>query len=264
MEETLTATIRARLARDGLTLRREDLYSAAGARFYDDLVGGDRSEVREFVALARLCQGRVLDLAAGGGRLTLPFLSIRKEVTALDLSSEMLDLLRQAAPAHADLEVVHADMRDFRIDRRFDLVVLGATSITLLDLDGRRSLFDSVRRHLPPRGRFALSVAGVAAAQELQRNADRTITVTRAGRIATYLSSQEVVEQGSERIVNFVELDGGLTGPIFTTRLRLLDEATISRELVEAGFAPPTVHPVRTPGVRPGEGIVILETSWRN
>lgn len=264
MEETLTASIRAQLARDGVTLPREDLYSAAGARFYDDLVGGDRSEVREFVALARLCQGRVLDLAAGGGRLTLPFLSIRKAVTALDLSSGMLDLLREAAPAHADLEVVHADMRDFRIDQQFDLVVLGATSITLLDLDGRRRLFDSVRRHLSPRGRFALSVAGGVAAQELRRTTDHTISVTRAGRVATYVSSQEVVAGGSERIVNFVEVDDSLTGPIFTTRLQLLDEATISRELLEAGFASATVHPVRTPGVRPGEGIVILETSWQS
>lgn len=262
MEETLTTSIRARLERERVSLLKEDLYSAAGARFYDDLVGGDRSEVREFVALARRCDGRVLDLAAGGGRLTLPLLSIGKAVTALDLSAGMLDLLREAAPEDTDLEVVHADMRDFRVARHFDLVVLGATSITLLDLDGRRRLFDSVRRHLSARGRFVLSVAGSAAAQELRRTTDHTITVTRAGRVATYLSSQEVVAGGSERIVNFVELDDdGLTGPIFTTRLRLLDEATISRELADAGFAPPTVHSVRTPGVRPGEGIVILETS---
>ncbi|TQJ30478.1 daptide-type RiPP biosynthesis methyltransferase [Microbacterium sp. SLBN-146] len=263
MEETLTTSLRARLAREGAYPRTEDLYSAEGARFYDDLVGGDRSEVREFVALARACHGRVLDLAAGGGRITLPLLSIRKAVTALDLSFGMLDLLRQAAPANADLEVVHADMRDFRIDQRFDLIVLGATSITLLDPDGRRRLFDSVRHHLAPDGRFALSVAGFVAAQELQRTADHTIAVTRAGRNATYLSSQEVVAGGSERIVNFVELNDGLIGPIFTTRLQILDDATISRELVDAGFEPSIVHPVRTPGLRPGDGIVILESSWQ-
>ena len=262
MNETLTTSIRRRAARGGILPRTEDLYSAEGARFYDDLVGGDRSEIREFLALARPVHGRILDLAAGGGRITIPLLSIGKSVTAIDLADDMLDILRAATPPHADLDIVRADMRGFDIDHRFDLVVIAATSIILLDADGRRRLFETVQRHLAPGGRFAFSVAGAAAAAELRRTVDRTIPVTRGGRPIDYLSSQEVVADGAERIVNFAPIGQGESSPIFTTRLHIVDEAMASSELVSAGFAPPIVHPVRTGAGRPGEAIVILETSW--
>lgn len=267
MNDTLTSSIRARLAREGIAPRTEDLYSSAGARFYEAMVGGDRSEIREFLALARPVRGRILDLAAGGGRITLPLLSIGKSVTALDLADDMLDHLRSARPraaadAPGSLEVVRADMRDFALARRFDLVVIAATSITLLDAAGRRLLFDAVRRHLAPRGRFAFSVAGATAGRALRRTVDRTISVRIGGRASPYLSSQEVIAGGEQRIVNFAPLDADATGPIFTTRLHLLDEETAAAELVEAGFAAPVAHPVRTAGAAPGEGIVILETAW--
>lgn len=284
MNDTLTSSIRDRLARDGIRPRIADLYSAAGARFYEDMVGGDRSEVREFLALARPVRGPILDLAAGGGRITLPLLSIGKSVTALDLADDMLDRLRsahlrsphlrsahprRAEPADDALEIVRADMRDFALERRFALVVIAATSITLLDAAGRRRLYDTVRRHLAPHGRFAFSVAGATAARELRRTVDRAISVTSGGRPRPYLSSQEVVAGGAQRIVNFAPLDDDaatpvLTGQVFTTRLHILDEATAAGELADAGFAPPIAHPVRTAGTVPGEGIVILETSWPN
>jgi hypothetical protein len=105
-------------------------------------------------------------------------------------------------------------------------------------------------------------VAGAGAAAELRRTVDRTISVTRGGRPMDYLSSQEVVSDGAERIVNFAPIATAASAPIFTTRLHIVDEPMASSELVSAGFAPPIVHPVRTGAGRAGEAIVILETSW--
>jgi SAM-dependent methyltransferase len=260
MSATLTTSVRRRLARDGASPRVEDLYSPHGARFYDDLVGGDRSEVREFLALARRADGRILDLAAGTGRLTLPLLAIGASVTALDLSAAMLARLDEAAPRRADLSLVCGDMRDFSLEQRFDLIVLAATSITLLDPAGRGLLFDAVRRHLTPAGRFAFSVAGPGSILALRRTVDRTITVARGGRSVSYLSSQEIVADGAERIINFVPLDEP-DEPILASRLHLLDDRTAVREVIAAGFAPPTTVPVRVAGAA-ADDMVILETSW--
>lgn len=264
MNETLTTSIRERIARDGTRPRTADLYSTEGARFYEDMVGADRSEIREFLALARSVRGRILDIAAGSGRITIPLLSIGKSVTALDLADDMLDILRAAAPPHSDLDILRADMRDFVTDHRFDLVVIAATSIILLDADGRRRLFDTVRRHLVPGGRFAFSVAGAGATAELRRTVDREVTVTRNGRSIGYVSSQELISEGTERLVNFAPIAAGPSDPIFTTRLHIVDEAMASAEIVAAGFRVPTVHLVRTAAADPGEAIVILETSWPN
>jgi SAM-dependent methyltransferase len=192
----------------------------------------------------------------------MPLLSIGKSVTALDLSDDMLDILRATASPDADLDILRADMRDFVTDQRFELIVIAATSIILLDTGGRRRLFDTVRRHLVPGGRFAFSVAGAGATAELRRTVDREVTVTRDGRPIDYVSSQELIADGRERIVNFAPIAAGAADPIFTTRLHLVDEAMASAEIVAAGFLSPTVHLVRTAAARPGEAIVILETSW--
>ena len=72
MSTSLTSTMAARLAMVGAVPREQDLYSCAGAEFYDRLVGPDRSEIREMLALARQAEGPILDVAAGSGRLTVP------------------------------------------------------------------------------------------------------------------------------------------------------------------------------------------------
>ncbi|MBD8206453.1 MULTISPECIES: daptide-type RiPP biosynthesis methyltransferase [unclassified Microbacterium] len=263
MTDLLTASVRQRLADAGRRAAPHDVYAGVGARFYDDLVGPDRSEIHEVLTVARRGGPAVLDLAAGTGRVTLPLLRAGKHVTALDLSTDMLDRLRVALPYGARCDLVAADMRDFDLDRRFDLVVLAATSITLLDAPGRARLFAAVRRHLGERGSFLLSVAGSVTVEALDVTVDRVIDIDREGVIEVFLQSQEVDAGGRARLVNWVplaEVAPDEEVPVLTTRLHLLDVATVSAELVEAGFSAPTVLPVRGGGLAPGEGMVLLET----
>lgn len=262
MAELITDAIAARLDRVGAVPKEQDLYTGVGAEFYERLVGSDRAEIREVLALARECADPILDVGAGTGRLTIPLVRSGRRVTAIDLSDDMLHHLRAALPDHPMLECVVADMRDFELAHRFGLVVIGATSITLLDRAGRSALYENVRRHLATDGIFAFTVAGGVSAASLAVARDQEITVPGADGDETYLFSQQMEDGGGARVVNWVRASDVVEGAevtVLTSRLRVLDHEALAGEIIRAGFAEPVVSRVRT---HRGVEILLLTTSW--
>ncbi|MCV0334599.1 daptide-type RiPP biosynthesis methyltransferase [Microbacterium sp.] len=262
MSGLITEAVSARLETAGAVPRELDLYSGEGTDFYERLVGTDRAEIREVLALARKTDDPILDIAAGGGRLTVPLVRTGREVTAIDLSDDMLSHLRRALPARSTVECVVADMRDFSLGRRYGLVIIGATSITLLDRAGRSLLYGSVRRHLATGGVFAFTVAGGAAAQSLAVSRTQEIGVPGPQGEETYLFAQQMEDGGAARVVNWVrvaDIAAGLEATVLTSRLQVLGHDVLAGELVDAGFAAPAVSPVRTDR---GVEILLLTTSW--
>ncbi|WP_149083386.1 MULTISPECIES: daptide-type RiPP biosynthesis methyltransferase [Microbacterium] len=250
MTSLITETVAARLDLVGATARAQDLYVGAGTDFYDRLVGPDRVEIREVLALARTVPGPVLDLAAGSGRLTIPLARSGHRVTAVDLSADMLARLRGAVPHGATVECVMADMRDLALGEHFGLVVLGATSITLLDREGRARLYAGVRRHLASAGVFALTIADGASADSLAVATDREIMVPGNAGDEPYLFAQQIEDDGAVRVVNWLRLADiapRAEVPVLTSRLHVLNPGLLSEELVAAGFLAPEMSPVRTP-----------------
>ncbi|MGK5629177.1 daptide-type RiPP biosynthesis methyltransferase [Streptomyces sp. URMC 123] len=139
------------------------MYDADGSLIYQDLAAGDGFEVREVIQAVRPHPGPILDLAAGTGRFTLPLLALHRPVTALDLSPHMLALLQdrlESVPERIrDLcTVTCADMTDFDLASTFAHILLGTTTVSLLDDAQRQALYGCVLRHLAPGGRFHLSV----------------------------------------------------------------------------------------------------------
>jgi len=263
MSELITDAMLTRLSEVGALPRGRDLYEGEGTDFYERLVGPDRAEIREMLALARLAAGPVLDLAAGSGRLTIPLVRSGKRVTAVDLSDDMLSHLRRALPEHSAVDCVVADMRDFELETRYELIIIGATSITLLDREGRSLLYANVQRHLAPGGVFAFTVAAGASAGSLALPVEQEITVAGPDGDEIYLFSQQVDADGTARLVNWVrasDLARGAVATVLTSRLQLLSRESLSTELVGAGFAQPAVSPVRT---HQGDEILLLTTSWK-
>lgn len=227
-----------------------DLYSAGGADVYHAITKGDTSEVRELLALLREADGPVLELAAGTGRLTLPLLAAGREVTAVDLSDPMLAILRRELAELPEerssrCKVVRFDMVHFRIRRRggFGAAILGGSSVSLLDADGRRKTFRRVHDHLAPGGLFMVSTAeegrgdeaGAAQGEETVAHAEDGSTVY-----------EYWPEGGAERVVTvFPPTPPEGPVPVYTTTIGVLPTATLSQELTEAGFAVRGVHPVR-------------------
>lgn len=259
---SIADAVSARLREAGAVARELDLYEGAGTDFYERLVGSDRAEIREMLGLARGTDGPILDLAAGSGRVTIPLVRSGKRVTAVDLSDDMLSHLRRALPHHPLLECIVADMRDVALGQRYELVIIGATSITLLDREGRSLLYANVRRHLAVGGVFAFTVAAGASAETLAISREEEIRVPGPEGEETYLFVQQPEEGGAVRLVNWIrasDLVGGGEVTVLTSRLRVLSHADLAQELVAAGFTDPVVSPVRT---HRGQEILLLTTSW--
>ncbi|GAB3738623.1 hypothetical protein GCM10027598_67100 [Amycolatopsis oliviviridis] len=142
-----------------------DFYDEDGSDTYRDLIQDSDGtlETREFAARVPGDPGPVLELAAGMGRLTFPFLELGWDMTALELSATVVAAFRKRlAETPPDLRerctVVQGDMSAFALDKRFGTAVISSGSINELDEADRKGLYASVREHLEPGGKFLLSL----------------------------------------------------------------------------------------------------------
>jgi SAM-dependent methyltransferase len=103
----------------------------------------------------------VLELAAGPAEHARELARRGLEPTTVDLSAAMCARARDlAAAAGVGLTVVQADMRDFRLDRRFDLAITMLNSLChLMTLDDLLAHLTCVSRHLGPGGLYIAELA---------------------------------------------------------------------------------------------------------
>jgi SAM-dependent methyltransferase len=107
-----------------------------------------------------LAPRRMLELACGTGRLTLPLarLGLVEELVALDKSAAFLERLRSRLSGEP-ITVVESDMRAPEVDGPFDLIVVPFNSLAYLtSRESRIACLRSVRSLLAPRGRFAFDL----------------------------------------------------------------------------------------------------------
>jgi SAM-dependent methyltransferase len=110
--------------------------------------------------------GRVLELACGTGRLTLPLaaLGVADEIVGLDSSPTFLARARELAAStdgssRTRVSFVEGDMRSPSLDGAFDLVAIPFNSLAyILTPDDRAAVLRSSRALLATGGRFAFDV----------------------------------------------------------------------------------------------------------
>lgn len=121
---------------------------------YDVLMSGWDGDLPCFRTLAREARGPVLDLPCGTGRVLLPLLQEGIDIEGVDLSTAMLDCLRQKAEALGLRPRVHqASFTDFRLDRQFALIVCPYNSFAHnLTTDDQIESLRRFREHLLPGG----------------------------------------------------------------------------------------------------------------
>ncbi len=117
---------------------------------YADDAGHWRQALRQRLGPGR---HRVLELGSGGGH-TISHLTGDFEMTAVDLSEEMLALSRRLNPT-----VPHhtGDMRSIRLGQTFDAVAIHDAVCYLLSEADLRDTFATARAHLAPGGILLLS-----------------------------------------------------------------------------------------------------------
>jgi SAM-dependent methyltransferase len=129
-------------------------YGRSFAGFYDRIFPPGEGAEQTAALLARLHSGDglpALELGVGTGRIALPLAERIGEVVGVDLSGDMLDVLRARAPRA--VTAVHADMRTYADDRRYGLVycVCGTLSM-VLDEAGQKQVLQTCAKALAPGG----------------------------------------------------------------------------------------------------------------
>ena len=101
-----------------------------------------------------------LELACGSGRLLIPFAEAGVDIAGLDISEPMLALAREkAAQRGVEIDVVHADVRDFDLGRTFRCIFFPANAMHhLLTRQDVESCLACVRRHLASDGRLIIGI----------------------------------------------------------------------------------------------------------
>jgi SAM-dependent methyltransferase len=133
--------------------------SSADVIWHELECGSYRADLALWRELAERCDGRVLDIGAGTGRVALDLASAGHRVTALDLDPDLLGSLRERA-AGLEVEIVCADARSFDLDRHdFALCLIPMQTIQLLgDAAERIACLRCALAHLRPGGLLACAI----------------------------------------------------------------------------------------------------------
>jgi SAM-dependent methyltransferase len=109
-----------------------------------------------FLEEAKKAQGPVLELMCGTGRVSVPLVEAGIDLTCVDSSARMLEILRGKL-RERDLtgEVIEADVCKLSLDRQFELIFIPFHSFAeIVDPAQQRRALEAVRAHLSPTGRF--------------------------------------------------------------------------------------------------------------
>lgn len=182
-------------------------YGDAFADVYDEWYRGV-SDVEATVGLVVGVAGpggSLLELGVGTGRLALPLAQAGLQVTGVDASEAMLDVLRDDARA-ARLALVHGDMVEDLPEGPFDAALVAYNTVFNLRTEAeQRELFARVAARLRPGGAFVLE----AFVPDPERFAGDRVDIRsmEVGRVVLSVSRHDAETQRAEG--QFVDLVDG-------------------------------------------------------
>ncbi|MBD3210782.1 methyltransferase domain-containing protein [Candidatus Micrarchaeota archaeon] len=135
-----------------------EIYDEMARRY--DLIYGDLADLEYYMNEARNARGKVLEVGCGTGRILLHLLEEGIDAQGLDSSPEMLAVLKEKAEKKGlEPRVSCADMLDFSLDDRFQLIILPyRTFLHLKNKSDMEKALLNLKKHLEPGGRLILHV----------------------------------------------------------------------------------------------------------
>ncbi|KMZ42574.1 MULTISPECIES: class I SAM-dependent methyltransferase [Bacillales] len=132
------------------------------ADYYDLTQRGVAGDVEFYLEQAKLAGGKVLDLACGTGRISIPMAQAGIDVTGIDLSQDMLARAQVKAEEQgvtSGLKLLQGDMRAFDLQESFSLIMIPFRSfLHLLHVQEQMKALTCIRKHLAPGGKFIMNV----------------------------------------------------------------------------------------------------------
>ncbi len=137
-----------------------------GAEKYYDLFGA-KDDAHFYVELAREHGVKVLELGVGTARLTIQLAREGFETWGIDNSPHMLraaerNLSKEPPEVRGRIHLELADVRDFSLDERFDMIYFPSFSFDhLLEREDQVKALGAIRDHIAPGGVYAFDLANV-------------------------------------------------------------------------------------------------------
>lgn len=139
---------------------RKNYYGSLCAEMYEILHEKAPQDELDFYLSYAEKGKKILEPLCGSGRFLIPFMERGFDICGMDLSSEMLEKLKQKAP---DAKVVQADLLEYSSTERYDYIFIPSGSVSLFtDMDVCRKILKKLKGMLVPGGKFVFAVDTVA------------------------------------------------------------------------------------------------------
>ena len=195
----------------------------------------NESEAKELVSIILNSiqipeNGSVLDLACGAGRHSIYFAQKGYDVTAVDLSQNLLLVAKEAALDNkVNIEFIQSDIRYFSSGKKFDLIVNLFTSFGYFETDSENfMLFEIVKKYLNNSGYFVLDYLNKT---YVQNNLVKEST--------DMLGKGEIIQKRfieGNRVVKDIFINQNGSSKHYRESVRLYDDQELKAAISDAGL----------------------------
>lgn len=134
------------------------------AKYYDALLQDEESLKFWLDYILKLRGNTVLELASGSGVMA----RILKEKGYDIIASDISEAMKKSAKANFDGEYQILNMIDFKLDKKFDIILCICDSINYLNNDELKTMFENVYNHLNDGGTFLFDMHSMKRIEEFK------------------------------------------------------------------------------------------------
>jgi SAM-dependent methyltransferase len=220
----------------------------AFARYYDADYGAFADDIPFYRELARRCDGPVLEVMCGSGRLLVPLALAGHQVAGVDVSAAMLALARGrlgAAGLHKQVELLEADIRERLPHGPFGLVIVALNSFMhLATTADQLAALKQIHIALRPGGLLAIDVYNPDPRRLVEHSGevvfDKTFTLGDGAQVQKFVIQQADLATQIDSVTflyDEIDPDGRVHRSVLPFTMRWLHRYELEHLLARAGFA---------------------------
>jgi len=139
---------------------KQNYYGSLCTEMYEILHEKPPQDELEFFLSYAKKEQKILEPLCGSGRFFVPFYKAGYDISGMDLSSEMLEKLKQKIPG---ARVIQADLTEFVSSDRYDYIFIPSGSLSLFtDVRICKKILGKLKELLTPGGQFVFAIETVA------------------------------------------------------------------------------------------------------